>query len=340
MTSASKRRAFALVLAVGCFAPLSHADEPDAETRTLARELARQGADAFDQADYAVALDRLNRAYSLFRAPTISIMQARALARLGRLVEALDRYEETLRVPLDGDTPEAFRRAVADAIREREDIRARIPRLLIRVRSTHGAPDGLSVVLDGKPVPPALLNVERPIDMGSHEVTVTAPGYHSVTKSVMLGEHGSVTLDIDLDSMQVVPAAPAPVATAQVAEQPQPRSGMRSRVLGWTFVGVAGAGLATSAITGLVALDKKSDLDGNCSRNTPRPDGSLGTACRPNYGPDIDTFRTTRTVSYVSLAIGVASLGVGSYFLLSGSRESAHVTATIGPGSAGIQGAF
>ena len=229
MTSASRRSAVALVLALGCFAPRSHAQELDAETRTLARELARQGADAFDQADYATALDRLNRAYSLFHAPTISLMQARALARLGRLVEALDRYEETSRVPLDNDAPDAFRRAVSDAIREGQDVRARIPRLFIRVRSTHGAPQGLSVLLDGRPVPPALLNVERPIDMGSHEITATAPGYHSVTKSVMLGERGSATLDIDLDAMEAGPAAPGPVATAQLAEQPQPKWGMRSR---------------------------------------------------------------------------------------------------------------
>jgi hypothetical protein len=136
-----------------------------------------------------------------------------------------------------------------------------------------------------------------------------------------------------------VPPAPAP-ATQTAAEQPAPKSSTRSRVLGWTFVGVAGVGLATSAVAGLIALDKKSDLDSSCQANSPRPDGSLGTACSPSVKGDMDMFRTMRTVSYVSLAVGVASLGVGSYFLLSGSRESAHVAATIGPMSAGIQGAF
>jgi hypothetical protein len=332
MTLASKHAALALVLALACWAPVGHAQELDAETRTMARDLARQGADAFDQADYATALDRLNRAYSLYHAPTIALMQARALARLGRLLEALDRYEETLRMPVGNDAPEAFRIAVSDAKREGEDLRARIPRLLIRVRSARGIPEGLSVLLDGKPVPAALLNVERPIDMGAHEVTATAPGYHSVTKSAMLGERGSITLDIDLDeiAMGTAPPAFAPAAAKPAAEQPSPKSAMRPRVLGWTFIGVAAAGLATSAITGVIALGEKSELDDVC-----KPTG-----CPPSSERDIDSFRAMRTISYVSLVVGVASLGVGSYFLLSGSRESAHVAATIGPTSAGIQGVF
>jgi hypothetical protein len=304
----------------------------------MARELARQGADAFDQADYTTALDRLNRAYSLFHAPTISIMQARALARLGRLVEALDRYEETLRMPVGNEAPDAFRKAVSDAKREGEDLRARMPRLLVRVRTVHGPPEGLSVLLDGKPVPAVLLNVERLIDIGSHEVTATAPGFHSVTKSVTLGERGSVTLDLDLDEIAPEPATPAPeLATAQsAAEQPSPQRATRPRIWGWTFIGVAGAGLATSAVTGLIALGKKSDLDEVCHPGCT----SYSERDTDKFEQDIDTFRTMRTVSYVSLAVGVASLGVGSYFLLSGSRESAHVAATIGPASAGIQGAF
>jgi hypothetical protein len=185
--------------------------------------------------------------------------------------------------------------------------------------------------LDGKPVPAVLLNVERLIDIGAHEVTATAPGFHSVTKSVTLVERGSVTLDLDLDEIAAEPARPAPeLATTQsAAEQPSPQRATRQRTWGWTFMGVAGAGLATSAITGVIALNKKSDLD-KCP----------ATGCPPSSEQDIDTFRTMRTVSYVSLAVGVASLGVGSYFLLSGSRESAHVAASIGPASAAIQGAF
>ena len=114
----------------------SHAQGVDAETRTVARELARQGADAFERHDYTTALDRLTRAFSLFSAPTISVMQARSLVHLGRFVEALDKYEETQRMSLGDDSPDAFRQAVNEAKSEAEELRARIPRLLIRVRTT------------------------------------------------------------------------------------------------------------------------------------------------------------------------------------------------------------
>ena len=112
-----------------------HAQGADAEMRTVARELARQGADAFEQRDYATAMDRLTRAYSLFRAPTISLMQARALARLGRMVEALDKYEETQRLPLGDEPPDAFLKAVGEAKDEAQELRTRVPRISIQVRA-------------------------------------------------------------------------------------------------------------------------------------------------------------------------------------------------------------
>jgi hypothetical protein len=361
MTSASERfrRPFSawlawssplgIALALFLWAPTGRAEEPDAASRTVARELARQGADAFDQGDYAAALDRLNRAYTLFKAPSISVMQARALARVGRLVEALDKYEETQRLPLASDAPDAFRRAATDAKREGDELKARIPRLAVHVRSQRGIPPGLSVRLDGKPLPAALLDVDRPIDVGSHEIIATAPGYHSVTRSVTLSERGSASVEIDLKtvseseptsagqesrppsepSMAIEKAQPGAADTSSRPTAPPARS-TPERTWGWTFVGIGAAGLAASAVTGFIALGKKKTLDANACRS----------GCGREFEKDIDTFRAMRTVSYVSAAVGVASVGVGGYLLLSGSRESAHVAATIGPGSAGLVGAF
>jgi hypothetical protein len=92
---------------------------------------------------------------------------------------------------------------------------------------------------------------------------------------------------------------------------------------------VGGAGLATSAVAGLAALDKKSSLDSVC-----RP------GCPPGSQEDIDAFRSSRTISYVGLAIGIVGVGAGGYLLLSGSDESAHVAVNLGLTSAGFSGAF
>ena len=140
-----------------------------------ARELAVAGAEAFDKQDFVTALDRFQRAESLYKVPSISVMVARCLARVGRVVEAVDKYEETLRVPLDASAPEAFQRAVADATTEVEGVRARVARLELRVPAD--APAGAEVMLDDRPVPPALLGVPDAGEPGRRTgLSARAPG--------------------------------------------------------------------------------------------------------------------------------------------------------------------
>jgi hypothetical protein len=124
------------------------------------------------------------------------------------------------------------------------------------------------------------------------------------------------------------PAAPEPVAAAETASPPAIGSSSAA-TWGWVSVGAGAAGLVTFAVTGAIALDRKSSLDAVC-----RP------GCPPSAADDIDSFRTMRTISYVSLAAGVAAIGIGGYVLLSGSRDSAHVGVSIGPGMASVGGAF
>ena len=98
---AFRRTAWGLLLAFtfgSCLcARTASAEEPDAGTRVAARELAVSGAEAFDKREFATALDRFQRAESLYKVPSISIMVARCFANVGRVVEAVDKYEETLR---------------------------------------------------------------------------------------------------------------------------------------------------------------------------------------------------------------------------------------------------
>ncbi|MET0595052.1 MAG: hypothetical protein ABW133_20300 [Polyangiaceae bacterium] len=296
----------------------------------MARELARQGADAFERKDYTTALDRLTRAFSLFRAPTIAVMQARSLVRLGRFVEALDKYEETQRMSLADDAPEAFRQAVNEAKGEAEELRARIPRLLVRVRTTTGRIEGLKIQLDGKPLPAALLDVERPIDPGAHQISVTASNGELVVRSTRLaeGEHAALEIPLDAGPNPAAPVTPERVGPTAGTVQPMVESSSTT-TWGWVGVGAGVAGLSTFAVSGAIALGKKASLDEVC-----RP------GCPPSAADDIDSFRTMRTISYVSLAAGVAAIGIGGYVLLSGSRDSAHVAVSMGPGIATVGGAF
>jgi hypothetical protein len=258
-------------------------------------------------------------------------MQARSLARLGRLVEALDKYEETQRMSLGDDAPDAFRQAVNEAKGEAEELRARIPRLLVRVRTASGRIEGLKVQLDGKPLPAALLDVERPIDPGRHQISVTASNGETVMRYTTLAEGERAALEIPLDpAPKPAPtAAPEPVAPKAETASPPVIESSSTAPWGWIGVGAGVAGLATFAVSGAIALDKKKSLDAVCQPG-----------CPPNAADEIDSFRRMRTTSYVSLAAGVAGIGIGGYVLLSGSRDSAHVGVSIGPGTAGVGGAF
>lgn len=326
---------------ITCAQPADAQDvEADAETRTAARELAQQGADAFERQDYITALDRFDRADSLIRAPTIGIMQARTLAKLGRWVEALDKYEETQRMPIDPDSPEALHQATADARTEGSELRSRIPLLTIHVVSDHHAMPGVLVLLDGKPVPAALLEVPRPANPGKHDVVGQVQGVTKVTRRVVLSEGDQAEVELSLGSTPAPvvvgpPAAPPPsgplVTAAPAPRDALPHASDSSRTWGWAAVGVGGVGLVVSAVTGTTALKKKSFLEEHCET-----DGS----CRPEYADELESFRTNRTLSYVSAFVGVASLGVGGSLLLAFGDDGSEVLARVGPSGVSVSGSF
>ncbi|MFZ5894539.1 MAG: tetratricopeptide repeat protein [Myxococcota bacterium] len=329
MTSASERSrprwiaSLTLLALLALHAPAHALEEVDSETRSIARELALQGAEAYEKHDYHTALDRFQRASTLFRAPSITVMLARSLAQLGRFLEALDRYEETQRLPLPPDAPEAFQLAVDDARSEARALRARIPRLEVRTSGGTPAP-GLRVTLDGRPVAEALLNVERPIDPGSHVLAATAPGMSPFQQDFSLNEGERRVISLPLLS----PALNRTTTPVSQDTTPNARHTGSGRAWGYALAGVGVAGLGFGAITGAVALSRKSDLDEVC-----RP------GCPASSADDISSFRLNRTLSYAGFGLGALALGIGGYVLLT-SSPSHPVTARITPGGVQVGGSF
>lgn len=300
-------------------APAQAQTEVDSETRSIARELALQGAEAFERQDYRTALDRFQRAATLFRAPSIVVMLARSLAQMGRFLEALDRYEETQRLPLPPDAPEAFRLAVDDARSEARALRARLPRLEVRT-ATETPPKGLTVTLDGRPVSEALLNIERPIDPGAHQLSVTAPGSAPFREEFSMneGERRVVTLP---------PFAPR-VVDERVVVAPRPTSAAPARTWALVLGGVGVAGLGVGVTTGIVALGHRSNLESECNPG-----------CPSSARDELSSYRSSRTVSFVSLGVGSVALGAGAYLWFS-SAKAPSLSASVVPGGLRLAGEF
>jgi hypothetical protein len=316
----------ALLVLLGSATTAASAQGTDATTRTVARELAVQGAEAYEQKDYATAYDRLSRAFTLYPVPSISIMQARALRQLGRLVEALDRFEETRRMPIAEDAPEAFRVAVRDAEVESEQLRAIVPRLVIQVSRGGVAVTDVAVLIDGRLLPDVLLNVDCPVDPGKHTIVVKARNSVPVTREVTLTEKDRVVLEVALDA--------APRAEERSNESVE-NSGTHETSLNlrkwaaWGAVGGGAAGLLVTTVTGVVALDKKSSLDSKCDP-----------ACPPGSQDEIDGFRSYRTASYLSASVSVVLLGVGGYLLLTDDGNQTATSLGVHPGGLSLVGRF
>jgi hypothetical protein len=295
------------------------AQEPDAGTRMAARELAVSGAEAFDKQDFVTALDRFKRAESLYKVPSISVMVARCYASVGRVVEAVDKYEETLRTPLDAAAPEAFQRAVAEATAEVEVARARVARIEIHLPAD--APESAVVLLDNKPVPRALLGVPTPVNPGPHRLSATAPGRAPYSSDFTLTEGGRRTLEVALEPRTEAPERETPSAPA-----PKKR-GVSALAIG--FLTGGGLAVAAGAVTGVSALNHRSKLEAACKPG-----------CPSSLSDELSDFRRDRTLSYLGFGVGLAAAGVGTYFLLHDSSSGTEMGALILPGGAAVRGTF
>jgi hypothetical protein len=253
-------------------------------------------------------------------------MQARSLVQLGRFVEALDRFEETRRMPLPEDAPEAFLVAIQDAQTEAEQLRARIPRLFIRVKASHLDAKELTVTLDGKPFPSALLEVDCPTDPGSHTLVIRAERRGIVTRTVGVAEKERLVIEVEL-----------PEEKGKKQDKKVEVSGVETKPIAdnsrkwWGFGALGGGAVALigTIITGKSALDKKEHLDRVCDPGCPA--GSQN---------DIDSFRTYRTISYASAGVSVALVGVGGYLLLAKEPHGRTTALTVGPTGITVAGHF
>jgi hypothetical protein len=333
----SCRKRFSLgsvVVATGLLlcAPAAHAE--DAETRTAARDLATQGGQAYDAGQYAQANDFFSRAYELVHAPSIALMRARSLAKLGQLLEAIDTYEQTARVKLAADAPQAYVAAVDTARTELESVRLRVPRLKLSLTHVQ-AGESPKVTIDDKPTPAALLGVERPMNPGAHHVAVLVSRQIRATRELELEEGKSYEVELDAAPVsESGPAVKAPDSMAMVAPSVPPNTNAPAsssipptRVLGYAAVGLGAVGLGVGTYTGLVALHHKSQLDAACHPG-----------CPESSSADLSGFRNNRTASWLSYGVGVAAAATGVLLLTLGDPKHEHVALGVYPGGLQIGG--
>ena len=224
---------------------------------------------------------------------------------------------------------EALARATSQAQRAEmarsrvERIQPTLSRITVEVSQEARGIPGLRVMCGTVPIDPALPSVPVPVDPGELVVEASAPGYSSITRSVMVPAGGKVSVSIPALSRQAgaapstgMPATATPPLPATAGDSPPGPVPVQSapapapaaqQSLAWPIalgaIGVVGIGVGTGF--GLRAMGKASEANDICPNRQ----------CREERGTSLmDSARTSATVSNVAFAVGAVALVGGVVF--------------------------
>lgn len=216
----------------------------DDQTRSAARALTEQGLKLFDAGDYAKALDNLLRADELVRLPTTGLNLARTYAKLGKYVEASEKYLAIGKLSLDASAAPAQRKAQETAELERRAVVQKIASIEVVV----DPPNSEAVVsLDGIVVPKALIGVARPTNPGSHRIEVVM-GSERISKEISLLEGGSGRIVLPLPGTTKGPPVAVAAPTAPATEGPTPSAAAAPSASATGGPSVPATGVSTNAM--------------------------------------------------------------------------------------------
>jgi len=321
-----------LALTLAFSAP-AQAQQVDDATRSAARQLATDGSAAYQADDYVQAYDRFSRAYQLVRVPTVGIWAARSLVKLGRFVEASERYLELERTPLAADAPAEHVKAQKDATEERAQLLPRIPSVRVLLEGADASE--VFVSLNGQLLQAALVGMKCPVDPGKLSVKGVR-GEQVVEANVQLAEGASQDVTLKFPKLSHVTPAAAAAQPEPAANSAPPLLEPRGPDRTWAYVafGVGGAALITGGVFGGLALAQKSDLDSAC------PDRK----CPPDQHSTNDSYETKKLISGVGIVAGVALVGAGAvlWFTAPGPEKAQHARlgAFYNGQQIGLRGAF
>jgi hypothetical protein len=304
----------------------------DADAKATARRLAHEGIEHLEAGRADRAQEMFALAYRFVPAPTLAVLEGQALEKMGKLIEAEQRYLAAQRTRVNATSPVAFRRAVDEATTRLEQLESTIPRLTVSIAAHDVQTHELRVTLNEKSLPLALLGVPQPVDPGEYTISVAA-GELSATKTITVeqGQTASVELALAPVTKNEPEPSPRPLVTERVVSKP----GIKG-IAGRVALAGGGAALAVGVVAGVIAVNKESKLSDRCTERR----------CPPSLHDDLDDFRTARTVSTVGYTVGATGIAAGLILLLTdGSGESpesakSDVKPWIGHGIVGVKAKF
>jgi hypothetical protein len=344
-------------------APLPALAQSD-EQRAAARELAGEGADAFDAGRYQDAIDRFTRAESLVHALPHLLFLARSHAKLNQYVKAREAYMKIINEALPPNATQSVRDAQSSAQSEISQVEGKIGRLTIQVQGKEQAKD-LVVQVNGVPVPAVLVGAPQPVDPGDHKVEAVATGFRAAPQSVTMGEgeRKEVVLALTSDPNAAPPgavgaAAPPPTGEPSLAGPPPSdgpptdtgagggSSGMR--IGSYVAFGVGAVGLGLGTVFLIQRSGKQSEIDDLCGPGETCDASQVDETEVKGLESDRDSAGTLSVVGFVVGGLGIAT-GVTLLVLSSGSSgqkaagsrpEGVRMSPWVTNNTLGVRGSF
>ena len=228
--------------------------------RRQALKLAGEALDLYKANDYERALEKFREADALLPAPTLKIRIARCLDKLDRLAEAIETYRTIIAAELPAFAPAKHRQAREDAVDELAALLPQQPSMSVTVQGD-GAADS-HVTIDGEAWDDSQLTAGRKFDPGRYLVAARTdktggdktggdkPRMARKPVPLKRGEHLNVVLTLPAAATNHHVIPPPAVAGATTA--------------GWVLLGVGGAALVASAVTGGLAAQREAELAPKC----------------------------------------------------------------------------
>lgn len=284
----------------------------DAQPRDVERAdaLFREARKLMASRDFQTACPKLEESYRLDPAAGTAVNLGDCFDRVGKVGSALLAYQAAKRLLAPSDPRNA---PVAKQIAV---LKRRVSRVIITLAPD--APEGVTVLRDGRPVDVADFGKALPVNSGKHTIEVQAPGRKTVRRTVKLAEG---------DSWQFLASAGTPVGSDGTEDGPgADRDGQARKTTGLVIAGVGVAGLTTGIVTGLMANAKQDVVDDNCDASK---------RCNETGYDAAQSGKTLTTVSFIGWGVGLVGLAAGGYFLFV--ADGSKPTTTVGA-SAGTRG--
>jgi len=251
---------FVAVLGAALFvAPAARAQSSDAEKIAAAQALYDEAVALMDAKDFPRACPKLEEAARLVpEGIGAKLTLAECYEETGKLASAWSQYSISASMAERAGQKERAKQAASKA----EALKGRLARLTIEVPDAVRAIPKLTITRGGSVVGEAQWGTSLPVDVGSHEIVVTAPGYKAWSRKVEVAKDGdTVTARVEapaIDQNEEAAEERRRAASTVVIQNMAPERPWQ-RPLGVAVMSVGAAGLVVGGVLGGLAIRKNNE---------------------------------------------------------------------------------